>query len=576
MKVDVAIIGGGPGGSTCGGFLKKYQPGLKVAIFERDTFPRDHIGESQLPVIGAILHELGVWDKVEAADFPIKVGGTYRWGNSDDLWDFHFLPHGKFDDAPRPGKFEGQRRETALQVDRSIYDKILLDHARELGCDVYEATGVREVLRSGDTVKGLVLEDGQKVEARYYIDASGHSGFLRRAMGIGIEEPSALRNIAIWDYWQNAEWAVNIGVGGTRIQVMSVGYGWLWFIPLSPTRTSLGLVCPADYYKKSGMRPEELYMKAIQDEPRIRGLTRNGSREGQLSTTKDWSFVAERLTGENWFLVGEAAGFADPILSAGLSLTHASAREAAYTIMEMDRGSGKKWLRAEYDGRNRRRVLQHIKFADYWYTANAHFSDLKEYTREIARDAGLELDAEKAFQWLGTGGFIEEDLNVGGFGTVSFNALHQISRRLSDKPAIPATAGFNGFVLDLAGAEKVELAHYESGRVIPIPAYRRNGKLLPLTGLAAYLVMGLQHSPRISQALAMISHEMAKKGIRYTPVEHEGFVQTLEAMVRDGWVEPRAYATGDSLQNWQPEASSMIETNHDLDLPEDRRASSLA
>ena len=81
-KYDVAIIGGGPGGATTGTLLKKYNAGLRVLILEREQFPRDHVGESQLPPISPILHEMGCWDKVEAANFPIKIGGTFRWGQS--------------------------------------------------------------------------------------------------------------------------------------------------------------------------------------------------------------------------------------------------------------------------------------------------------------------------------------------------------------------------------------------------------------------------------------------------------------------------------------------------------------
>ncbi len=154
---DVAIVGGGPAGSTCGGLLKKYRPGLEVGIFEREVFPRDHVGESQLPLISKVLAELGVWDEVEAAGFPVKIGATYRWGNSDDLWDFNFLAGGEFADEPRPARFEGQRTRTAFQVDRAVYDKILLDHARELGCEVFEDCGVRSVEVSNDRVDRLVL-----------------------------------------------------------------------------------------------------------------------------------------------------------------------------------------------------------------------------------------------------------------------------------------------------------------------------------------------------------------------------------------------------------------------------------
>jgi flavin-dependent dehydrogenase len=575
MTYDIAVVGGGPGGSTCGAFLKKYKPKLKVAIFEREVFPRDHVGESQLPVIGAILSELGVWDRVEEAGFPIKVGGTYRWGNSDDLWDFHFLPNGEFKDEPRPAKYEGQRLETAFQVDRALYDKILLDFAQELGCEVHQNVAVKESLREGDSVSALVLSTGDTVTARHYVDASGGSGILRRAMGVQIEEPSALRNVAFWDYWQNAEWAVTLGIGGTRIQVMSVGYGWLWFIPLGPERTSVGFVCPAEHYKRSGLSPQELYRKAIADEPRINGLLQKATCEHKFSTTKDWSFIAERMTGENWLLVGEAAGFADPILSAGLSLTHTSAREAAYTILEIDRGGEKEWLKQEYFARNKRRILQHIRFADYWYQSNKHFSELKEFTSEIARDAGLELDAEKAFQWLGTGGFIEEDIAIGGFGTVGFTALHQVAGRLSEQAGKSAFAGYNGFVLNFEGAKRVQVPFYEAGRVLPIPAYTRDGKILPLTGVIAWLVKSLEHSPKIVDALSYLHKSLAAMGVEYNAQLHEGLMQSLEAFVRDGWVECRRYKTGDPLPDIALVENTMIQANHDELLPPERKAEAL-
>jgi len=325
VDYDVAIIGGGPAGSTAATLLLKYNPRLRVAIFERERFPRDHVGESQLPSISHILAEMGVWDKVEAAGFPIKIGATYRWGRSEELWDFEFIAGGNFHPVERPTKFVGQRTQTAFQVDRAVYDKILLDHASEMGCEVREATPVRVVEHSGDRVTGLVLQDDSRVTAKYYVDATGHSGLLRRAMGIEVEIPTSLQNVAVWDYWRNAEWAVSIGIGGTRVQVLSLSYGWIWFIPLGPDRTSIGLIVPASYLKTSGRRLEDLYLEAIHSDPIVSRLIERAERENNLSTTKDWSFISNRLAGQNWFLAGESAGFADPILAAGMALTHAGA-----------------------------------------------------------------------------------------------------------------------------------------------------------------------------------------------------------------------------------------------------------
>jgi flavin-dependent dehydrogenase len=536
---DVAIIGGGPAGSTAGTLLKKYAPNLRVLILERETFPRDHVGESQLPSISGILDEMGVWDKVEAAGFPIKIGATYKWGKSPELWDFEFVPASEFVDEPRPAKYEGQRKRTAFQVDRALYDQILLDHSAELGCEVRQATKVARVHRQGDAVDHLELEDGTQIRARWYVDASGHSGIVRRTMGVQVEQPTSLQNIAIWDYWRNTDWAVEIGVGGTRVQVISLGYGWIWFIPLGPDRTSVGLIVPAEYYKKSGARPDDLYQKALKEDARIASLMENATAEGNLSTTKDWSFIAGRIVGENWFLCGESAGFADPILAAGMSLAQAAGREVAYTIVGMDRPrSNPKWLKEQYDKRQRDRLQNHIRFADYWYTANGQFTDLKDFTSQIAADAGLDLDPERAWQWLATGGFIDQDLSI-GTGGYSLTAVKNLGQFLSDlKPGSPLEEN-NVFRLDLTNATFYERANYYRGNITREDCYIRDGKVLPLNTVFEFLVDILQQETRLPAIAGMIGHIARQHpNDEYFRTEILNWVtQAMEAMVWDGWVK---------------------------------------
>jgi len=494
MDYDVAIIGGGPAGATAGTLLKKYNSDLSVVIFEREKFPRDHIGESQLPAIAAILDEMGAWDKVEAAEFPIKIGSTNRWGKNPELWDFEFIPSELFVDEPRPGKYEGQRRFTAFQVDRSIYDKIVLDHAEEMGVEVRQQTNVKKVHRTNDRIDAIELGAGDRVTAKHYIDASGQVGIIRRAMAVDSEYPTTLQNIALWDYWQNAEWAVKIGVGATKIQVMSLGYGWIWFIPLGPTRTSVGLVVPASYYKERGIKPEQLYLEALSEEDRISALLKEATRENKFTSTKDWSFLASRQSGENWFLTGECAGFADPILSAGMTMAHCAGREAAYTILELERGKlDPKWLRAEFDSRQAQRIRSHIRFADYWYTANAQFVDIKQCIQGIAKDVGLDLSPDNAWNWLAQGGFIDEDLfaGVGGF---AFFALKGLGNVLSELPTESPLEKFNTFRLNLAGASYKAGAQYRDGRIMETHSYKRDGKVLPVHGRFEVLVNVLQRT----------------------------------------------------------------------------------
>jgi flavin-dependent dehydrogenase len=536
---DVAIVGGGPAGSTAASLLLKYNPLLKVVLLEREKFPRDHVGESQLPPISKILDEMGCWDKVEAADFPIKIGATYRWGKSPELWDFEFVRSETFANEPRPAKFEGQRKWTAFQVDRASYDQILLDHAESLGCEVRQSTKVSKVLRTCDHIDGFQLEDGSVVEARYFMDASGHAGILRRTLGIRAESPTTLQNIAIWDYWQNADWAIEIGVGGTRVQVMSLSYGWIWFIPLGPTRTSIGLIVPADYYKTCGLKVDDLYSRAIHEDPRIDSLITNASSEGNLQTTKDWSFLADRHVGENWFLIGESAGFADPILAAGMTLAQMGAREAAYTVLELDRGAhSAEWLLEEFQARQIRRITNHIRFADYWYTANAQFNDLKEFTQQLAAANGLEMSPDKAWAWLAQGGFIDDDAGLGPAG-FSLDQVKELADFLGDIEYSELITKNNVFKLDLSGAIWRDRASYAGGRIEASPAYVRGEKVLPLTGVFEATVGILQRNSSVSAIVANVQHlaQTHQANPEYMANVVVRIPEALEALVQDGWVK---------------------------------------
>lgn len=534
--LDVCIIGGGPAGSTAATYLKRFAPDWSVMVLEREKFPRDHIGESLLPPVCYLLDEMGAWDKVEAADFPIKIGATFRWGQSDRLWDFSFLGHEDFVNKERPGRFKGQRRFTAFQVDRGIYDKILLDHAAGLGAEVREQTAVKNVEMDGDRVASVILESGERIEARYFLDCTGNAGLLRRKLDIGAEEPPSLRNIAIWDYWQNAEWAVTLGHGGTRILVMSVEFGWLWFIPISPTRTSLGLVVPAGYYKSCGLDKEDLYKKAIDAEPTIKRLVESATRENKLEATKDWSHICDRLTGENWFMVGECAGFADPILSAGLTLAMTGAREIAFTLMELDRGELEAdWLKANYEQNQKGRIGQHIRFANFWYAGNGIFTDLQEHVTEIAKDCGLELTSQDAFRWLATGGFAQDDPSLASVGVFSIAAIKEFAGKFYPGESEWKINDLNEFRIDLAGAEKVTIPMYSDGRVYPVLSYRRDGKTLPMAGMYKVVTHALGRTHKAVQLLTELRtmYQGDEQGVGQA-------LETLEAMLEAGWVKAKA------------------------------------
>ncbi|MFZ4507634.1 MAG: NAD(P)/FAD-dependent oxidoreductase, partial [Fimbriimonas sp.] len=536
MDYDVIIVGGGPAGSTCASLLKKYGPDLRVLVLEREVFPRAHVGESQLPPVTQVLAEMGVWEKVEAAGFPVKTGAMYRWGSSDDLWKFDFLVGEQYEEQARPGKLEGQRLRTTFHVERALYDKILLDHARELGAEVREGTKVVAVERDGDTILGLTLADGQVVRGTTYVDASGHVGFLRRQMGVEVDEPTQLKNIAIWDYWENTEWSKTVNKGGIRARIFSIGYGWIWFLPISETRTSIGAVTHVDHFRDSGQKAEDFYVSALQEEPFVRGLLPNARREGNLASTKDWSFTAARITGDNWYLVGESAGFADPILAAGMTLAHVGARELAHLILAKHAGEhDEAWLKAWYEEITLRRVRQHIRFADFWYSNNVHFTELKEFTSAIAADAGLTLDPDEGFRWLAAGGFASDNLALPVVGTYALAPAKILMQKLTGKEATWQVGKYNEFRLNLAGAMKTEVPYCFEGKIDRIKGYTRGAKLLPLVGMYRIVFAALQNESDASRVMGLIRNFLMEQ----KAASQSALISALEAiegMIAEGWV----------------------------------------
>jgi 2-polyprenyl-6-methoxyphenol hydroxylase-like FAD-dependent oxidoreductase len=567
VHVNVAVIGGGPAGATAAGFLRKYAPEFSVAVFEREAFPREHVGESQLPPIGRILDELGAWPAIEAAGFPIKIGATYRWGNSDRLWDFEFVPPPDYRQEARPRSYGGQSKYLALQVERATYDDILLRHAGGLGASVHMRTPVVRVERSGDRVDALVLGDGRRVTADWYLDASGNAGTLRRAMDVGVEMPTRLQNVAFWDYWENTEWASRFPGGATRVLVLSIGCGWIWFIPLGATRTSIGFVCPARFYKEGDRSARELYDWALAQEPMIAALTARASREGEVRATRDWSFLADRCCGENWMLVGETAGFADPILAAGLTLTHAGAREAAHTVAALLRGEhDRQWLLHHYDDNQRTRIGQHIRFADFWYSANGVFTDLQEYTREIARDAGIDLDPQQAFQWLGTGGFTHDVLGQAVIGGSDLGSVRQIAQRMVDLGEdLWQLTRYNQFWLDLEDAERIDIPAYVEGSIRRVPCYLRRSKRLPCVGIFASVIQAVSRHCELPDLLRELTSQRGE--LNAASLSGDLFyqqIQVMELMLNDGWLRAAHTPRLPVLDLKTPREGKFIHSNVDI------------
>jgi FADH2 O2-dependent halogenase len=193
---DIAVIGGGPAGSTIASYLAR--AGLSVAVFESETFPRPHVGESLVPATTPVLHEIGALEKIDEAGFPKKYGASWTSAESRDIPNLGYsgLSHGwtadiQFVERNQPGV----DRDYTFHVDRGKFDAILLRHADEQGATVFNGVRVSKVDFTDPELVRLTCRLAAKemdFTARMVVDASGRQTLLGRQLKVKVSDPPHL------------------------------------------------------------------------------------------------------------------------------------------------------------------------------------------------------------------------------------------------------------------------------------------------------------------------------------------------------------------------------------------------
>ena len=312
LRGDVVVIGGGPGGSTAATMMARQ--GLSVILLERETFPRDHVGESLLPASIPVLEELGVLPAVQQAGFLPKYGATMVWGRQNEPWSWYF-------------RETNRRYPHSYQVWRPQFDQLLLDNARVNGVDVREGHQVRAVdfcsgessgessqvhYRAGDGREGVV-------HARFVVDASGSGALLGRQLGLRSWDPF-FQNLAVYGYFTGGK--ALPAPDQTNIFIESYPQGWLWSIPLHTGQTGVGVVVDSQAGQKgiSGQGVGRFFSEQIAQAPHTSKLLRDAQLVSGPLVVKDWSYNSQPMVGDNYILVGDAACFVDPLFSSGVHL----------------------------------------------------------------------------------------------------------------------------------------------------------------------------------------------------------------------------------------------------------------
>jgi len=317
---DVVVIGGGPAGATLATILQR--EGYRCLILERSTFPRYHVGESLIPHTFGIFERIGLLPKIRDSHFPEKNSVRFISEDGKESAPFYFKE-----------TIEGEGSQT-WQVERSEFDQICLDHARENGVEVLTQTSVEKVLFDEEKAEGVrvVLEDGEiaHIQSKVVVDASGRTTLIGSQLGLR-ESVEGLEKASLWTYFRGGERLPGIDAGETTIFMMP-DRGWFWYIPLPDDRVSVGIVSSKECLIQPFKEPTEAFHHHLE---RCTPLAKRLEQAVGIEPVRGIGKLAYRnrkIAGPGWVMIGDAAAFLDPIYSSGLFLALASAELAAESI----------------------------------------------------------------------------------------------------------------------------------------------------------------------------------------------------------------------------------------------------
>jgi flavin-dependent dehydrogenase len=315
---DVAVIGGGPAGSTTAALLARR--GHSVILLEKAHHPRFHIGESLLPMNLPLFERLGVLDKVRALGV-VKPGADFEADNERGYNSFAFA------------RALGNSPPHAFQVWRADFDRMLFQHARSCGVSAREGHEVVQCEQLGPRDSRLEVRTGEgsyAVHTRYVVDASGRDTFLSARRRLR-RRNKLHQSAAIFGHFRGAE--TRPGEDAGNISIYRFEYGWMWMIPLPEGVMSVGAVCRPDYLKQRRSPPLEFLRATLQRNPGLWRRVEHAELIGdKVHVTGNYSYDSRRIGGPGWMLVGDAFAFVDPVFSSGVYLAMSGAEQAARAI----------------------------------------------------------------------------------------------------------------------------------------------------------------------------------------------------------------------------------------------------
>ena len=326
---DTIVIGGGPAGSTVATLVA--EQGYRVLLLERESEPKFKIGESLIPATYWTFKRLGMLEKLRSSHFPQKYSVQFYSRTGKASTPFYF--------------FQTNPHESVVtwQVLRSEFDEMLLDNAKEKGVEICRGASVREVLFDGDTATGVVAQNAngtrETLHATVIVDSTGQRSLIGRQLNLNTTEAN-LKMASLFTHYESGHRDEGIDEGATLILHTEEKDSWFWSIPLPYNRTSIGVVGELDYLLQNRrdtdgkLNAQKIFTEELEKCAPLKQRLEGAKQLFSIQTTKDFSYRASRIAGNNRVLVGDAFGFLDPVYSTGLFLALKSGEMAADVIIE--------------------------------------------------------------------------------------------------------------------------------------------------------------------------------------------------------------------------------------------------
>jgi flavin-dependent dehydrogenase len=316
-------MGGGPAGSSVASILAR--EGRQVILFEKEVFPRHHIGESLMTDTYWTFRRMGILEKLRDSPFVRKYSVQFANAAGKESRPFYF--------------FEAVHHESAVtwQVTRAKFDHLLINHAADQGATIHQGVLVKQVLFEGDRAVGVEvqMQDGsrEKFFAKVVVDATGQMAMLSNKFRWRVRDPK-LKKAVLYSYFKGAHREPDLNGGATLVLRTEHGSGgWFWYIPLEDGITSVGIVADPDYLLKGrGQDLAKIFQEEIDKCEPVGKRVAPGERVDKIYSILDYSYRSKHNAGNGFIIIGDAYGFLDPIYSSGVLLALKMAELAADAI----------------------------------------------------------------------------------------------------------------------------------------------------------------------------------------------------------------------------------------------------